>query len=407
MRRMIRNLAVLFPHGVIRWLLRDEFSDTLAAGAVNGTPATPGPGTRVVVDTGNKVSISGGEYVFAGTSVTPWADPRIYYDAVVRVAGRLMVTRFIVPTAVGDGAILGFRSATAGGAANMQAGLYLTGTLWSWWGATGAQVGLFSADTYYVIVTVLRATGAYHFIRGGAFTDWTLLWISSIGNTATLYPAFDHSNKAMRADRRRIPVETWLPTPAAFDSFSRADGALGSSEIWGPDNQIVTARVWNNRVGTTLVATGVAQASALVGGIAIATVNTGTVNAITSATLTRAGNEVGVVLRYVDADNYIRAIHDGTNCKLVKRVAAAETDVISAVAALGAGAIRVIPDGTTFMLYLNNAQVGATSTINDAALQTGTEQGLYSTNLGNTQDLLSIFARGSNGEYAALNRWSF
>ena len=31
--------------------LRDDFTDTLAAGSVNGTPATPGPGTRAVTDT--------------------------------------------------------------------------------------------------------------------------------------------------------------------------------------------------------------------------------------------------------------------------------------------------------------------------------------------------------------------
>jgi len=228
------------------------------------------------------------------------------------------------------------------------------------------------------------------------------------GNNTPLYVGITGPNSASYSSSFvRIPDALWLPQPLAFDSLSRGDGALGSSETVGPDGQATPARTWVNRVGTTLVASNKAQASALVGGVAIATVDTGTVNAITDATLTRAGNEVGVVLRYADSDNYIRAIHDGTNCKLVKRVAAAETDVISAVVALGAGAIRVIPDGTSFALYLNDVQVGATSTINDAALQTGTQQGLYSTNVGNTQDLLSIFARGSNGEYAALNRWSF
>jgi len=233
------------------------------------------------------------------------------------------------------------------------------------------------------------------------------LYPATIANVATLYPHIGNYSMTVAVNAIRIPDALWLPTPLAYDSFTRADGALGSSETVGPDGQATPARTWVNRVGTTLVATNKAQASVLVGGVAIATMDTGTVNAITGATLTRAGNEVGVVLRYVDADNYIRAIHDGTNCKLIKRVATVETDVISAVVALGAGAIRVIPDGTSFALYLNGAQVGATSTISDAALQTGTQQGLFSTNVGNTQDLWSIFARGTNGEYAALNRWSF
>ena len=30
------------------WLIRDEFTDTVAAGSVNGTAAQPGPGTRAV-----------------------------------------------------------------------------------------------------------------------------------------------------------------------------------------------------------------------------------------------------------------------------------------------------------------------------------------------------------------------
>jgi len=89
MRRMIRNLAVLFPRGVIRWLLRDEFSDTRAAGAVDGTPATPGPGTRTVQDPDGVVSISGGNYVSAGGS-TVFAQ-NIYYPAITRVAGTVLV----------------------------------------------------------------------------------------------------------------------------------------------------------------------------------------------------------------------------------------------------------------------------------------------------------------------------
>jgi len=271
--------------------------------------------------------------------------------------------------------------------------------------ATGI-VAAYSAATDYRIVIALRSAGAYYLIKGGAFTNWTLLWIGSAENTAALYSGMGNHSNTGTLDFVRIPDELWLPTPAGFDSFSRANGALGSSETTGPDSQATPARTWVNRVGTTLIATNKAQASVLVGGVAIATMDTGTVNAITSATLTRAGNEVGVVLRYVDADNYIRAIHDGTNCKLIKRVAAAETDVISAVVALGAGAIRVIPDGTEFRLYLNDAQVGATSTISDAALQTGTEQGLFSTNVGNTQDGFLVFPRGSNGEYSKLDTWS-
>ena len=42
----------------MRYLLRDEFTDTLTAGNVNGTAATPGPGTRVAIETDGQLSIS-------------------------------------------------------------------------------------------------------------------------------------------------------------------------------------------------------------------------------------------------------------------------------------------------------------------------------------------------------------
>ena len=47
----------------LRYLLRDEFTTDLAAGAVNGTAAEPGPGTRTVVDLGNRLYIIGGKAI--------------------------------------------------------------------------------------------------------------------------------------------------------------------------------------------------------------------------------------------------------------------------------------------------------------------------------------------------------
>jgi len=385
------------------YLLDDEFHDTRAAGAVNATLATPGPGTRTVVDTGSHLSIAGGRlYVAAGAGD---GDPGLWYDAFARAAGRI---------------VLGTMENVAGG-------------LQVQWGVDTDQTGLTTEDMFYLrtfvsvrlaatnvnvfTITnavdyrwaiVLRAAGSYYFIKGGAFATWTLLAIDSTHNTATLYAALiARALSEFYSSFIRIPAPLWLPTPAAYDSFTRANGAIGSSETTGPDGatQPCRARTWNNRVGTTQIATNKASASALVGGIAIATVDTGTVDVVMQGTLTRAGGEVGLVLRYVDADNYVRAEHDGTNMKLIKRVATVETDVISAVVALGAGAVQVVADGTAFSLYLNNAMVGATSEIADAALQTGIEQGLFSTNVGNTQDAFLVMPR-TGGNYGDLNRWS-
>lgn len=55
--RKSAGLLLAMRRGGKPYLLRDEFTDTLAAGSVDGTPAVPGPGTRSVTDTGNNISV--------------------------------------------------------------------------------------------------------------------------------------------------------------------------------------------------------------------------------------------------------------------------------------------------------------------------------------------------------------
>lgn len=382
------------------YFLDDRFITDRAAGAVNGTTAEPGPGTRVVVDTGSRVVITGGNLSFAGGGGA--GDPSYWLDGISNVAGAVLLAE-ITPADVTGIRDIGWDSnqisSMIHGVRAFNADLLISSG-----GVGGATVGTISAVSH-ILAVVSRGSGNgfYPLIKGGIYTDWTLLWIdASAFVMATTYPNMQARNAAT-CSYVRISVPTWLPIPLAYDTFTRANGALGSSETTGPDSQAVIARTWNNRVGTTLIATNAASASALVGGIAIATVDTATADTIVSATLTRAGDEAGVVLRYADADNYIRAIHDGTNCKLIKRVATVESDVISAAVAIGAGAIRVIPSGTSFSLYLNGAQVGSTSTISDAGLQTGTEQGLFSSNTGSTQDDFEVFPYGTGGEHSSLS----
>ena len=392
--------------GGLSWLLRDEFTDTRAAGSVGGTPAAPGPGTRTVADTDSKVFISGGALNLAAHSTPVWGDPGLWYDSIERIAGRVLVVQIQFSTTnqaieVGFDVNQNGEIVSSGGVRSAASGILR-------WVQIGADlnVGSYAHTTAYTIALVVRASGMYLFLTGGAFLNWMLIWLDDRGNQTPLYPAVSNNQAITTHSFIRIPDGLYLPTPLAYDTFTRASGVLGSSEQQGPDGQTATARTWNNRVGTTLVAGNAARASALVGGLAIATVDTGTVDTIVQATLTRAGDEVGVILRYADADNYVRAVHDGTNCQLIKRVATVETTVITAAVAIGAGAIVVICEGTSFSLYLNNAKVGSTSTISDAGLQTGTEQGLYSTNTGNTQDAFLMMPRGTSGEYNALNRWS-
>lgn len=387
-----------------RYLLQDEFITARAAGTLNGTLAEPGPGTRVVTDTGNDLSIAGGILDFAGGS-GGWGDPYIVYDAIVRQAGRVFLVT--VNFATFQNMQFGFDNNQVAGSLTRHFFNVGGGAAVSVTDAGVSYLGVFTgtAATEYKWLIVLRATGAFYFAKGGVFTDWTLLYVGALQATTPLYPAITNYNGVLTADSLRVPQELWLPVPILSDSFDRANGALGVTDGAGhAEANGGGGLAWNNRIGTTLIATNVASASALVGGIAIATVDAGNVDVLHEAELTRSAGNIGIVLRYVDADNYVFAYHDGTNAVLVKRVATVENTVITAVTAYAAGAlIRVICDGTTFSLFYNNVKIGVTSTIADAGLQTGTEHGLYSSNTGNSQDNCVAWPRKTG--YSKLDRF--
>lgn len=125
-----------------------------------------------------------------------------------------------------------------------------------------------------------------------------------------------------------------------------------------------------------------------------------TVSIATSPAGTQAGLAVGIDSA-TDPKYGVIAYHDGTNAKLDKLVNGTWTNVISAAATWANDAeIRVIRDGTTFRLYYNNAQVGATSTIADVG--DGTLHGLFSTYSGNQMDNFTVYARGTSGEYSNI-----
>jgi hypothetical protein len=120
--------------------------------------------------------------------------------------------------------------------------------------------------------------------------------------------------------------------------------------------------------------------------------------------------QAGMVLNLDDKDtpaNFVIAYHDGTNARLEKCVAGVYTTVITAVAAYAAGAnLVVVKDGTSYALYYNNLQVGATSTISDAGIISNTLHGMFSTYSGNQLDNFQCFPRGTNGEFWSLEEFT-
>lgn len=175
---------------------------------------------------------------------------------------------------------------------------------------------------------------------------------------------------------------------------------LGNTEAVGPDGQATPIRAWVEQAGTWGAAAGKASASALTGGLALATVDVGTADVLLDATVTRAAGVVGLVARYQSATDYLIAYHDGTNCKLDKVVGGVTTNLISAAVAIGAGGLRLILSGTSAWLFLNGAAVGSVATVPASSF---TAHGLYTTDTGATFDNATIWPRGTGGEYAGLD----
>lgn len=168
----------------INFLLRDDFTTDDAAPLVAPRTAEPGPGTWAVTDSANKLSISSGALQVA--SGTGTADPALHGDSLTRAAG-LTVAATLTPATTSPVVKIGFDLNNSGD--NPYSILFNAG------GEIRVQdntiyvtVGTFTATVYSVAV-VNRPTGLMVFIKGGTFTNWTLLLVTKTLNSTPVYPS--------------------------------------------------------------------------------------------------------------------------------------------------------------------------------------------------------------------------
>lgn len=383
-----------------RYLLNDDFITARVAGAVVNTLAEPGPGFRqVVTDTNSKLSISGDLLIFITGGVAA-GDPGIWYEAVRRAPGTILIAEHTPGTAtpqtmVGwDIAQSAFISDGIRFSTSNVLGVVVNGTT--------INIGTFTTSVSYPVAVVMRTSGHFYFVKISG--NWLLYWIST-ATSATGFPAIgpiSGTTAIGTSDYIRVPRAVWLPTPIVSDgfasSFETSDG-LGHAEIGtGSGGNGVT---WTQQSGTWTVSSGKAGVSAL-SVEAIATVPLSTADALIGIDLVRTLLSVGGVARYTDANNYLRFYHDGTNAVLQQVVATVPTTLITAAATYAANARIVLwLNGTSARLYYNNLLVGSTASI-DAGL-TAAVAGLYTTDLTNTMDNFVAYSVGTGGQHSILN----
>lgn len=228
------------------FLFRDDFTDTRAAGAVNGTPATPGPGTRSVIDAANRISIGSGRLTITQGAST-WGDPELKYlnVPISRTFGRLALIRWITHSSLTGAAGVGFDNDGTGQPTNGAIQFNATNVSLQVGGTPPASLFSLAANTQYDFAIVLRSVGAYGFVKGGVFDRWMLFWVGGTNASATVYLLASSFSNTLNLDFVRVPQALYYVPILVYDTFTRANGPMGNSETTGPDGQSCPARAYS------------------------------------------------------------------------------------------------------------------------------------------------------------------
>lgn len=230
-----RTLAFGIPGRYRRYGLRDLFLTDEAAPLASPRTGEPGPGTLTIVDSENKLSISGGKLVCAGGKASPaTGDPGVFSAvAYARTAG---VSAFATTrSGKGFGGIdrpIGLGTLSTGGANAHSVTMHSTLGLTVRDNAVDlGNIGqTYDQGTDYDVAVVLRSTGAYYLIKGGIYTRWTLYWVSNINNSSPLYGVSTTYNAPFDRDNLRV-VDL-----ARYDRRFATDNGLATSALASPTN---------------------------------------------------------------------------------------------------------------------------------------------------------------------------
>ncbi len=400
------GLSAAFGTKPLSYLLRDEFTDTRAAGSVNGTPAMPGPGTRTVVDTGNNLSLSGGVMTYGRTGDT---DPGIWFDLLSRSAGRVLlahanfdhINNWYHPLAFDDN-----QSGGPGEDYLRQKGGSIRVP------AANVPVGAVSASIDYYLAIVLRSSGSFSFIKGGAFTNWTLLWFHSLSSANGYLCIVEDALQVGSANVSsyiRVPDALWLPVPLVSDGFidsngtsldaHATDGAGHAEGVAGGIGAGGSGLSWTEDVGDWDIQSNRANPD----GVGSPTVDVGEADVVIDAVVQANHTKVGHVLRWSDSSNYwiVRVSTSDNEIQIYEVNATVATKRASTAVTINLATdydLRSIAYGQTIDAYVDG---GDKATYGSAALnETVTVHGLraYGTN-----DKFDDFVIYSRDGYSALD----
>lgn len=214
--------------------------DTVVEGVLDGT------GTVVEVDGTLSVGADG-KLAFTAQATPTWGHLGHHWQAIARELGWGLLGVANVD-AVNTESRYSWQDAASLASVNRMYTVVLYDNGWVYIQAGGTTENIasvqYSASTDYQLAIILGGYdangvpwrqgelvasylyGASFFIKGGAFTDWTLLWRTALMNTATLYAAFSNYNAAGTLSRFRVPDRSLKAVlqPQALSTFTAANG---------------------------------------------------------------------------------------------------------------------------------------------------------------------------------------
>lgn len=230
------------------YLFRDKFDNGDVASIPDATvrASAPGPGELTfAAPGGNEFTVANNRLQWTGANLTggSFSDEYVKVSKVLggggtiaREAGRMMLSAMMNNSgspSVFSSAVVGFCTGAPSGFSVFNAGLggWLNNLTIIDSGASLSFESLLG-NTEYQFAVVLNSTsdkGAYYFIRGGAYTNWTLAWIGDGGASTDLIPTCVPAvcNGVGYIDDWRIPLRKWLPAA----DYSIATAPPSSTEI--------------------------------------------------------------------------------------------------------------------------------------------------------------------------------
>lgn len=179
------------------------FSDTFD-GNESAPLATPRASGLAITDTGNYMSIASGSVSWS-QKTTNETDPRIMSGAQTRKQGRGAIS-VVTPGSVG----VGWGSVSTR-TPYLDSFLLQSSSIFAQSSNVQLAMGSAAASNEYKTAHIMRRYGNYHLIKGGAYTEWTLVFVSSI-SLASAYAGFGAWNQNAATTANALMVKD-LPAP--------------------------------------------------------------------------------------------------------------------------------------------------------------------------------------------------